>query len=187
MKLTAILLIVSFVLAPQLAFANSSQKSIECNDQESITIGATSRLNTTAHERLIEIVEQQHQPQNISLSNQVTCKNDDSTLARHDSSVYFGHNSSDIRKTDIRELNKVIAFALENNHSVYLIGHTDSDGTEKYNDNLGLSRAKSVAQYLKRHGVTVTKLTSTGEITPKYNNQTSVGKQFNRRVDIHFM
>ena len=63
-------------------------------------------------------------------------------------------------------------------------GHTDSQGSESYNQTLSEKRAASVASYLKQNGVTETRLTSLGygETQPVASNETAEGRAENRRV-----
>jgi OOP family OmpA-OmpF porin len=64
-------------------------------------------------------------------------------------------------------------------------GHTDSDGSEKYNLKLSDERAGAVKAYLVEHGVTGDRLASIGygESRPIADNGTPEGKEKNRRVE----
>jgi outer membrane protein OmpA-like peptidoglycan-associated protein len=65
-------------------------------------------------------------------------------------------------------------------------GHTDSDGTDTYNQQLSLQRATSVGTYLQSHGVNGQRIVTfgAGEGRPIADNDTSAGKQQNRRVEL---
>jgi outer membrane protein OmpA-like peptidoglycan-associated protein len=65
-------------------------------------------------------------------------------------------------------------------------GHTDSMGSEVYNQELSERRAKSVRNYLIDKGVSNPRITAIGfgENMPVAPNDTSEGKQKNRRVEI---
>jgi len=65
-------------------------------------------------------------------------------------------------------------------------GHTDSDGTDSYNQQLSLQRATSVGTYLQSHGVNGQRIVTfgAGEARPIADNDTSTGKQQNRRVEL---
>lgn len=69
---------------------------------------------------------------------------------------------------------------------VALSGHTDSIGTESYNQTLSENRAKTVLQYLVSRGVAKDRITSAGygELRPRDTNRTSAGRQRNRRVEL---
>ncbi|MDF0731216.1 OmpA family protein [Pseudomonas entomophila] len=71
--------------------------------------------------------------------------------------------------------------------SVKVIGHTDSVGSDSYNQALSERRAASVAQYLISQGLTPSKVTSQGrgEREPVADNDTDAGRSQNRRVELH--
>jgi outer membrane protein OmpA-like peptidoglycan-associated protein len=63
-------------------------------------------------------------------------------------------------------------------------GHTDSQGSEAYNQTLSEKRAKSVADYLKANNIAASRLTTIGygETQPVASNDTDEGRAQNRRV-----
>lgn len=65
-------------------------------------------------------------------------------------------------------------------------GHTDSVGTEDYNQQLSERRAGSVRNYLAQMGVPATAIVSRGfgELQPVASNDNAAGRQQNRRVEI---
>jgi outer membrane protein OmpA-like peptidoglycan-associated protein len=65
-------------------------------------------------------------------------------------------------------------------------GHTDSDGSDSYNQQLSQQRANSVGSYLQSHGVNNQRIVAMGkgEATPVAPNSTPDGKQQNRRVEL---
>ena len=66
-----------------------------------------------------------------------------------------------------------------------IVGHCDSDGTEKYNYELGLNRAKNASIYFKDLGVEKDIVVeSQGEKDPIKPNDSPENKQANRRVQI---
>ena len=68
-------------------------------------------------------------------------------------------------------------------------GHTDSDGTNSYNQNLSERRSLSVANYLASRQVNPQRLVAKGygETQPIASNATSAGKAQNRRVELHIV
>ena len=79
-----------------------------------------------------------------------------------------------------------------NGHSdlrIKIIGHTDADGSDIYNIDLSARRAKAIQEYFLKCGLESFKLVIDfkGEKMPIDNNQTSEGKQHNRRVDFQFI
>jgi outer membrane protein OmpA-like peptidoglycan-associated protein len=65
-------------------------------------------------------------------------------------------------------------------------GHTDSDGSDQYNQQLSLNRANSVGTYLQSHGVNGQRIVTfgAGEARPVASNTSPDGKQQNRRVEL---
>jgi OOP family OmpA-OmpF porin len=71
---------------------------------------------------------------------------------------------------------------------VIATGHTDSVGTDAYNQKLSERRAAAVKAYLVSKGIASAKVTTIGkgESQPVATNKTAEGRQKNRRVDIEF-
>src|SRR5450759_13395 len=71
---------------------------------------------------------------------------------------------------------------------VIATGHTDSIGTEAYNQKLSERRANAVKAYLVSKGVPASKITTLGkgETQPVATNKTKEGRAKNRRVDVEF-
>jgi OOP family OmpA-OmpF porin len=65
-------------------------------------------------------------------------------------------------------------------------GHTDSVGSDKYNQGLSERRAKSVVDYLVKAGIDASRLTAVGygKTRPVASNDTADGRAMNRRVDL---
>lgn len=71
---------------------------------------------------------------------------------------------------------------------ILIEGHTDSRGSEEYNDALSERRAQSVASALDARGVSpdVIQTRGLGKAYPVASNETAEGRQQNRRVEIVF-
>ena len=69
---------------------------------------------------------------------------------------------------------------------VELGGHTDSKGTDEYNQRLSERRANSVRQYLAGKGVEPDRMTAVGygETQPVADNDSDEGRELNRRVEL---
>lgn len=69
---------------------------------------------------------------------------------------------------------------------VDVYGHTDSAGSDAYNQDLSERRARSVANYLAMRGVSSARIRSQGfgEQYPVASNDTEEGRALNRRVEI---
>ena len=76
--------------------------------------------------------------------------------------------------------------ASKGNETLEIIGHTDSTGTEAYNQGLSERRAQAAADYLAGRGVSASRMTITGmgESSPVADNGTREGRSMNRRVEI---
>ncbi|USD40096.1 OmpA family protein [Vibrio sp. SCSIO 43135] len=70
--------------------------------------------------------------------------------------------------------------------TISIVGHTDSEGSDKYNYQLGFERAKAVANYLAEHGVNKKQLqlSSRGEKEPLLENNSPKYSAKNRRVEV---
>ena len=70
--------------------------------------------------------------------------------------------------------------------SVEIVGHTDSIGTEAYNQELSERRAGATADYLAGAGVDRSKISSRGEgeTNPIHSNDTREGRAKNRRIEV---
>lgn len=70
--------------------------------------------------------------------------------------------------------------------SVMIIGHTDSDGSDEFNQKLSEKRAKTIAELFNKNGVDLNKMyyKGAGESEPLVLNNTNEGKAKNRRVEI---
>ena len=104
-----------------------------------------------------------------------------------DSGILFETNSDQLSYTaqqNIAELTKTLNKYKDTN--VMIEGHTDSRGTEQYNQALSERRAGSVYRQLSASGVTTSRLTSQGfgETKPIASNATAAGMQQNRRVEV---
>ena len=71
--------------------------------------------------------------------------------------------------------------------SIKVDGHTDSVGTNRYNQGLSERRAASVMHFLIEQGVAAAKLSSEGfgEERPVADNESAEGRAQNRRVELH--
>ncbi|MBF6057236.1 MULTISPECIES: OmpA family protein [Thiomicrorhabdus] len=89
---------------------------------------------------------------------------------------------------DPEELNRLVpvlnTLKKHPNTRVHIEGHTDSDGSEAYNQQLSENRAKNVAMYLINNGISSSRIVTYGygESRPIASNATAEGKRMNRRV-----
>ncbi|WP_321370627.1 OmpA family protein [uncultured Draconibacterium sp.] len=100
--------------------------------------------------------------------------------------VRFEFDSSDLTSASQTNLGKLVEiFNKYPDTDILVIGHTDSDGAESYNQTLSEKRAASVQSFLTSNGILASRLSSTGmgELQPRVSNDTKEGKAQNRRVE----
>lgn len=102
--------------------------------------------------------------------------------------VSFDFDSAALKSAFTPTLSKV-ANVLQRypNTIIHVVGHTDSVGSESYNQRLSERRAQSVVDYFLSAGVTSGRLYAIGrgETEPRASNETEAGRQLNRRVEIY--
>jgi len=110
----------------------------------------------------------------------------DDKIVIHDK-IQFEVNKADIKSASHGLLDEIVSVINENPHikKLSIEGHTDSDGSDKYNRNLSDKRAAAVRAYLTGKGVDEGRLSSVGhgESQPIAENETAAGKEKNRRVE----
>ncbi len=107
-----------------------------------------------------------------------------------DSGILFEVNKADLSPEARENLARLSVILNKYEDTDILIeGHTDSDGSESYNQTLSESRAASVAAFLTGQSVGVARLATVGygEGQPLAENTTEQGKQANRRVEVAIM
>lgn len=104
-----------------------------------------------------------------------------------DSGILFDVNSAALRP-EARENIRQMATTMKKYEDTEIViqGHTDSSGSEEYNQQLSERRAKSVADYAIAQGIRSVRIVTQGfgETMPVADNSTASGKQKNRRVEI---
>jgi OOP family OmpA-OmpF porin len=101
--------------------------------------------------------------------------------------VNFDFDKATIRPEGIAILNGAAALLQKHERVVVEVaGHTDSVGSEEYNQGLSERRANAVKDYLISQGVTASRLTARGygELQPIASNDTEEGRAENRRVEL---
>lgn len=104
--------------------------------------------------------------------------------------IYFDYDMADIRQEHEAFLLRVIEIV--DGHSdlrVRVIGNTDSDGTDQYNDKLSRRRAQAIIDFFVQYGIKADRIEIqfNGERVPVELNSTDDGKQKNRRVEFEFI
>ncbi|MGE7206040.1 OmpA family protein [Sphingomonas sp. NPDC019816] len=111
----------------------------------------------------------------------------DDLLLNLPSGITFAYNSSQVQPQFRQTLDQV-ADILSQYKQTYIdvYGHTDSTGSDAYNQRLSEQRAVSVADYLASRGVQSARIGTRGfgESQPIASNDTEEGRAANRRVEI---
>jgi outer membrane protein OmpA-like peptidoglycan-associated protein len=111
----------------------------------------------------------------------------DDLILRMPSGITFPVDSSAIRP-QFRSTLDGVAQTLGSYNQTYIdvLGHTDSTGSDAYNQALSERRAQSVADYLSMRGVARARMgiRGYGETQPIAPNETEEGRSQNRRVEI---
>lgn len=73
------------------------------------------------------------------------------------------------------------------NVSIKVVGHTDAQGSDSYNQDLSDRRANTVKNYFIEQGISPNRISSAGagESQPVATNDTPEGRYQNRRIEIH--
>jgi len=103
--------------------------------------------------------------------------------------IFFEYGKTELLKESFLELDKLIQVLNENQQiNVILEAHTDNIGSDSFNSELSLLRAKSVSQYLVKKSISSDRITEMGfgEKKPIAPNDTDSGRAANRRVQFHF-
>lgn len=104
--------------------------------------------------------------------------------------IFFDFNKADLRpesRTDLRYLVEMLKAHPQ--YKIQIEGHTDSVGSEQFNQKLSEARANAVKQYLVAQGIATKRLTAKGfgASRPVASNATEEGRQRNRRTEFRFL
>lgn len=112
----------------------------------------------------------------------------DNSLKLHiKNEVSFDTNSSALKSQFLPSLKKVGSVLNKYDKTVvHVIGHTDSVGSDQYNQTLSEKRASSVSTYFNTEGIKKERIVihGRGEKDPRANNNSPAGRSKNRRVEI---
>lgn len=112
---------------------------------------------------------------------------DDTLKLTVDSEISFDFNRAEVKSAFRSSLDKLADVLVKYNRTVvHVVGHTDSVGSDSYNEQLSQRRAQAVGDYLVSRGVPRDRLRTEGrgEREPRATNATEAGRQLNRRVEI---
>ena len=103
------------------------------------------------------------------------------------SDVLFDFNSANLKPGAREKLARVSGIILAHpGLNIAVEGHTDSIGSDSYNQRLSEQRAASVQTYMIRQGIGPAAVATSGfgESVPVASNETAAGRQQNRRVEL---
>jgi outer membrane protein OmpA-like peptidoglycan-associated protein/tetratricopeptide (TPR) repeat protein len=104
--------------------------------------------------------------------------------------IFFDSDKADLKAESQSELRQVLTLLNEKpTLRVRIIGHTDSQGPDDYNQRLSEARARSVADWLKANGISADRLETRGdgERSPIDSNDTEAGRRNNRRFELEIL
>ena len=158
---------------------------IDDNTARGAIIGAV--IGGTAGAVIGREMDQQADELEASLPNAQIERIGEGIRVTFDSGILFGFDSAEIQSTARQNLQDLNDSLMEfSNTEVLIVGHTDSTGSDSYNQSLSERRAESAAAYLVQRGIPRGRITAEGrgEAEPVAPNDDEVGQQLNRRVEV---
>lgn len=104
--------------------------------------------------------------------------------------IFFDFDKATLRDVSIPELTRLIDLLNQvPSMTIEISGHTDSRGSDEYNQKLSENRSKAVVAYLVEHGIAAKRLQykGYGETKPIDTNETDEGRQQNRRTEFKIL
>jgi outer membrane protein OmpA-like peptidoglycan-associated protein len=101
--------------------------------------------------------------------------------------IKFAESSAEFLNSAYPRLDRVVALAgVCTATTISITGHTDSSGSEEWNQRLSLKRAAAVSDYIAHGGIEKDRLliSSASSSLPIADNETRYGRSLNRRIDI---
>lgn len=114
-------------------------------------------------------------------------RNGDNITLNMPGAITFGFDKSDVQPQFYPVLDNVVSTLQQYNQTIIEVaGHTDSVGTDSYNQQLSQRRAEAVAGYMGSRGILRDRMITVGagETRPISSNDTDAGRAQNRRVEI---
>ena len=118
---------------------------------------------------------------------QITRLSDNSLKVGVASEATFDVDRSDLKSSSLNTFNKIAGVLKSYDKTViHVVGHTDSTGSDAYNQGLSERRSSSVGSHLIQQGVPRDRvlMEGRGEREPRASNSNPEGRRLNRRVDI---
>jgi outer membrane protein OmpA-like peptidoglycan-associated protein len=132
--------------------------------------------------------EQRLRQQTAGTGIDVVRQGDEIILRMPNEAITFAYNRADVQSQYFGTLNQIASVLAEfPSTAIDIYGHTDSSGSDAYNQDLSERRAQSVANYLSSRGVNRVRMATRGFgesqllINPE---RSEADRQANRRVEI---
>lgn len=117
-------------------------------------------------------------------------KADEGIIVKFDSGILFDFDKAEVKSDARSNIANLVKSLNENpDTDILVIGHTDSKGTDKYNQGLSERRAKAVKDFAVAQGLSGARMQTQGKSfhEPIGDNDTETGRAQNRRVEIVIM
>lgn len=114
-------------------------------------------------------------------------KVDEAILVKFDSGILFDFDKTDLKPAAKSNIENLVRSLNENpDTEILVIGHTDSRGTDAYNQGLSERRSRSVKDFAVSQGLSSNRMKTQGKSfhEPISDNDTESGRAANRRVEI---
>ena len=165
--------------------AAEAQRQAAQNDAEKARLAAAEaeRLRMQSEQEKAALKEQLRQQLNLVLETRSTARG----LIVNMNDVLFDTAKYTLRPAAREKLAKISGILLAHpSLRVDVEGHTDSVGGDEYNQRLSEQRAGSVKDFLTQNGISMNSVTAVGfgKTRPVASNDTSAGRQQNRRVEL---
>ncbi len=160
----------------------------EAIKKELLSVGTPANKLKTREQRIASVGKEDTLTNLLDFNFRVS-KKVEKDLLNLSRTLYFDKGSDQLKlDADLKKYFKNVKTYLEQttNKRLQLTGHTDSDGEEAKNMELGKSRAEKVKQELVKMNIPTKKIItlSKGEKQPLKPNTTDAGKKANRRVEV---
>jgi len=168
------------------AQAEADRAARERNDAEAARVLALAQeqaTRTQAEEEKMQLREQLRQQLNLILETRETARG----LIVNMSDVLFDTGKYSLKPGAREKLAKISGIILPHpGLKLEVEGHTDSVGSDEYNQRLSEQRANAVRDYLVSQGVSAEAVTALGfgKTRPVTDNGSAAGRQQNRRVEL---
>lgn len=152
--------------------------------------GSMGDLTDTLSDRvavLLEVLEPKEMEQNIvTIDADAISKELAANGAVSFYGLYFDTGDATIRPESKTQLDQMAKYLKSSAVSVYIVGHTDTQGVFDANMTLAARRAQAVVDALKSYGIADARLISkgVGPLAPRASNAVEVGRAKNRRVEM---